>query len=75
MPVLFSATVAVAPEVISGVSFWPVKSIDTAFSAVAPTLSVAVTTDPRAAVQVQPHALSTYDDLHDVNGGNDDDAR
>ena len=40
-----------------------------------PPLSVAVTTDPRAAVQVQPHALSTYDDLHDVNGGNDDDAR
>jgi transposase len=29
-----------------------------------PVLSVPITTDPRAAVHVQPHALSTYDKLH-----------
>jgi hypothetical protein len=45
-------------------------------------LSVPITTDARAAVQVRPHALSTYDRLHqktndddDVNGGDNDDAR
>lgn len=45
-------------------------------------LSVPVTTDARAAVQVRPHALSTYDRLHqkanhddDTNGGDNDDAR
>jgi hypothetical protein len=45
-------------------------------------LSVPVTTDPRAAVQVRSHALSTYDGLHqkanhddDANGGHNDDAR
>lgn len=29
-----------------------------------PVLSVPITTDPRAAVHVRPHALSTYDQLH-----------
>ena len=45
-------------------------------------LSVPVTTDVRAAVQVRPHALSTYDRLHqkashddDANGGDNDDTR
>ena len=45
-------------------------------------LSVPVTTDARATVQVRPHLLSTYDQLHqkanpngDANGGNEDDAR
>lgn len=47
-----------------------------------PPLSVPITTDARAAVQVRPHALSTYDRLHqkadhedDANGGDDGDAR
>jgi transposase len=42
-----------------------------------PPLSVPVTTDPRAAVHVRPHALSTYDQLHgssEPEGGTDDDA-
>jgi hypothetical protein len=39
-----------------------------------PPLSVPVTTDARAAVQVRPHPLSTYDRLHGADdGGNDDD--
>lgn len=45
-------------------------------------LSVPVTTDARAMVQVRPHRLSTYDQLHqntnhddDTNGGDDDDTR
>jgi hypothetical protein len=45
-------------------------------------LSVPVTTDARATVQVRPHLLSTYDQLHqkansngDTNGGDEDDAR
>jgi transposase len=46
-----------------------------------PPLSVPVTTDARAMVQVRPHALSTYDQLHEgadhdeANGGDDEDAR
>lgn len=43
-----------------------------------PPLSVAVTSDPRAAVQVRPHALSTYDLLareDETNGGDHGDAR
>jgi transposase len=49
-----------------------------------PALSVPVTTDARAAAQVRPHALSTYDQLHQKandtddakkpNGGDRDDA-
>ena len=42
-------------------------------------LSVPVTTDARATVQVRPHLLSTYDQLHqranpndDAKGGEDD---
>ena len=31
-----------------------------------PVLSVPITTDPRAAVHVRPHALSTYDQLHAI---------
>src|SRR5262249_34897442 len=38
-----------------------------------PPLSVPVTTDERAAVHVRPHPLSTYDRLHDAEGGADDD--
>ncbi len=43
-------------------------------------LTVPVTTDARAAVQVRPHALATYDQLHltasdDANGGGNDDPR
>ena len=38
-----------------------------------PPLSVPVTHDERAAVNVRPHALSTYDRLHDDQGGDDDD--
>ena len=44
-----------------------------------PPLSVPVTTDARAAVQVRPHELSTYDQLHqrtnndDATKGDDDD--
>jgi transposase len=38
-----------------------------------PPLSVPVTTDARAAVVVKPHALSTYDRLHNANGKVDDD--
>ncbi len=45
-------------------------------------LSVPVTTDARAAVQVRPHALSTYDGLHqkanhddDANADDNDDTR
>jgi transposase len=38
-----------------------------------PPLSVPVTTDVRAAVHVHPHPLSTYDRLHDDQGGDDDD--
>ena len=34
-----------------------------------PPLSVPITTDPRAAVHVRPHALSTYDRLHGVDEG------
>ena len=34
-------------------------------------LTVPVTTDARAAVQVRPHALSTYDRLHGDDGGRD----
>ena len=34
-------------------------------------LTVPVTTDARAAVQVRPHALSTYDRLHGEGGGGD----
>src|SRR5580704_6272425 len=37
-----------------------------------PPLSVPVATDTRAAVDVRPHALSTYDRLHDDQGGDDD---
>jgi hypothetical protein len=39
-----------------------------------PSLSVPVTTDARAAVQVRPHALSTYDQLareDETHGGDD----
>jgi transposase len=38
-----------------------------------PPLSVPVTTDARAAVQVRPHSLSTYDRLHGVDEEADDD--
>ena len=38
-----------------------------------PPLSVPVTRDERATVDVRPHALSTYDRLHDGQGGDDDD--
>jgi transposase len=38
-----------------------------------PPLSVPVTTDERAAVNVRPHALSTYDRLHEDQGDDDDD--
>jgi transposase len=39
-----------------------------------PPLSVPISTDARAAVQVRPHALSTYDRLTtEPDGGNDDD--
>lgn len=45
-----------------------------------PALSVAVTNDARASVQVRPHALSTYDQLardgdRDEDGGGHDDAQ
>ena len=38
-----------------------------------PPLSVPVTTDARAAVQVRPHSLYTYDRLHGVDKEADDD--
>jgi hypothetical protein len=38
-----------------------------------PPLSVPVTTDERAAVNVRPHPLSTYDRLHEDQGDDDDD--
>jgi transposase len=38
-----------------------------------PPLSVPVTTDERACVDVHPHPLSTYDRLHDDQRGNEDD--
>ena len=37
-----------------------------------PPLSVPVTTDARAAVQVRPHELSTYDQLHDKTNNDTD---
>ena len=38
-----------------------------------PPLSVPITTDERAAIQVRPHPLSTYDRLHDSEKGGEDD--
>jgi hypothetical protein len=38
-----------------------------------PALSVPVSTDARAAVHVRPHALSTYDQLHDATHTEEDD--